>query len=274
MLLNVPIGHIHGGECTQGLVDDAVRYSLTKMSHLHFTSTESYRKRVIQLGEDPSRVHHVGAPALELMEQMSLLSRSDLEKDFGPEFLQSFALVTYHPVTLQINEVKAAVEDFFDGLARVESLNFLVTVPNIDTNHHFITEAIEKFKSSTKSQVIVVPSLGALRYFSLMKLSKCVVGNSSSGIIEAPFFKVPTVDVGIRQMGRLAGETVIHVSESPELIAEAVRKAVSPEFKEKISGSQCLYYKKGSSGLIEDVLVRTNLSGITVKKFFDLDVSI
>lgn len=269
MILNVPIAHLHGGEATQGLVDDAVRYALTKLSHLHFTSTEEYRNRVIQMGEIPSRVFNVGAPALELMEKIEHLSYNELVGLYGEDFLKNFALVTYHPVTLQPKETKSLVTTFFKALSRIEDLNYIVTLPNMDTHNDIINAAIDDFTRQSRSKVVVTASLGAKKYFSLMKHAKLVIGNSSSGIIEAPYFKTPTVNVGIRQLGRLMPPSVLSVQDNEDEIVDGIEIARSEKFHRQIEKIVTPYYRPDSSAVIESVLQNFNLEGITIKKFVD-----
>lgn len=270
LLRNIPIAHIHGGEATWGLIDDAIRHSLTKMSHLHFASTEDYKNRIIQMGEHPERVFKFGAPALELMEELPLLPVETLAGEFGEKFLQSFALVTFHPVTLEPERTKFYADEFFAALAEVPDLNYIITAPNVDTAYEGIVQSIAEFHKNNSQRVQVVTSLGPKKYFSLMKVAKAVLGNSSSGIIEAPFYKVPTVDVGDRQKGRIRCESVLSVKNVRADIVAAVKKSVQPEWIEHCQSVRTPYYQAKTSQRIVEVLKTVDLKQITQKTFYDL----
>jgi GDP/UDP-N,N'-diacetylbacillosamine 2-epimerase (hydrolysing) len=272
MIRNIPIAHIHGGEATEGLIDEAIRNSITKMSHLHFATTEEYKKRIIQMGEQPSRVFNFGAPALELMEKIELLSREKLNEEFGQEFLQKFALVTYHPVTLSPDSAAEDAREFFTGLESVKDLNYIITWPNVDVDNHAILKVMEDFGSRNKTRARIVKSLGPQRYFSLMKFAQAVIGNSSSGIIEAPFYKIPTVNVGIRQEGRIQCSSVISVENNHADVENAIRRSLSGDFKRICATAESPYYQKNTAARIAGILKTFNLNRITKKKFYDLDV--
>lgn len=225
MFAGIPIAHIHGGEITEGAFDDFIRHSITKMSSFHFTSTESYRKRVIQMGENPSRVLNVGAVGLENLTRLKLLNKQELEESLKFKFKEVNFLITYHPVT-------AANEDATDSLLQTledySHAGIVITLPNSDPGHDHIIKKFSSFASG-KSNVFITPSLGSLRYLSVMKLSNAVIGNSSSGIIEAPFLGVPTLNIGIRQKGRIHADSVVDcsISEIKKKLDEILSKSFS-----------------------------------------------
>ena len=208
MLNNIPIAHIHGGEVTQGAIDDAIRHSITKMSHLHFTSCEAYRKRVIQLGENPQSVFNVGSLGVENIKKTSLMTKEELEKSIDFKFAQKNLLVTFHPVTLEGN----STEQFSELLSALEELkdtNIIITAPNSDKGNEELFELINDFVQ-THINTKFIKSLGMVRYLSAIQYVDAVVGNSSSGIIEVPSFKKPTVNIGSRQKGRIQAKSIIN----------------------------------------------------------------
>lgn len=220
----MPIAHIHGGESTVGAIDEAIRHSLTKMSHIHFVSTEAYRNRVIQMGEGPERVHVSGAPSLDNLANIKLLSLDELETQRGLRLKKPFLLVTYHPVTLESKRMNEYLDDLFAALEAVEQ-NILFTYPNADTESNRIIERIDSFvKKHPRAQAVV--NLGTQGYFSVMSHAAAMVGNSSSGIIEAASFKLPVVNIGKRQIGRISGANVIHTETSTKAILDGIRQAM------------------------------------------------
>jgi UDP-hydrolysing UDP-N-acetyl-D-glucosamine 2-epimerase len=225
LFANIPIAHIHGGEVTEGAFDDAIRHTITKMSSYHFSSTETYRKRIIQMGENPERVINVGAVGLENIRRLELMSKEQLEKDLNFKFKEKNFLITYHPVT-QTNE--DATDDLLKVLVQYPEVSQIITLPNSDPGHSSIIHKLEKY-AQNNSNVYLAKSLGSLRYLSVMKLSNVVIGNSSSGIIEAPFFGVPTLNIGHRQKGRLHDESVIN--SSTHEIGEKLKLTLSKTFE-------------------------------------------
>lgn len=269
MLGCVPIGHIHGGETTEGLIDEAVRHSITKMSHLHFTATDAYRNRVIQLGENPQKVFNVGAPGIDSIKSLKLMDRSALTTSLGFDVAGPFIVVTYHPVTLSKDGALIALENLLSVLAAYPELKFIITYPNADTYNQGLIAALEVFKEEHSDQVLLVRSLGQLRYLSLLKHCEAVIGNSSSGLIEAPTFLKPTVNIGCRQGGRICGGTVINSDEDIVSITKALKKALSKDFGEACLSEQNPYGSGGSSEKILDVIKSTSLDGLVMKKFYD-----
>lgn len=227
----ISIAHIHGGEVTEGAIDDAFRHAITKMSILHFVSTEEYRKRVVQLGEEPGRVFTVGALGLDNIKNMRLLNKEELEKEIRFEFGRKNVLVTFHPVTLEGNSAEHQFTELLAALDCFEDLKIIFTQPNADTQGRIIMKLIGKYIEKYPEKAVVFPSLGQCKYLSTLKFIDAIVGNSSSGIIEAPSFGIPTVNIGDRQKGRVMPESVINCQPSKESIVDAMNKAFSPDFK-------------------------------------------
>jgi GDP/UDP-N,N'-diacetylbacillosamine 2-epimerase (hydrolysing) len=231
MLARVPIVHLHGGELTLGAVDDVIRHAITKMSYLHFTSTEAYRRRVIQLGEDPSRVWTVGAMGVDNALNLPRLTRAQLEADLGEVFGARTAVVTYHPVTLERATAETNMRDLLSALDGLDDLSVVFTLPNADPGNVAIFEATEAYVLAHPERASRFASLGAQRYLSLAEEADVVVGNSSSGVIEAPSLGTPSVDIGDRQHGRVRAPSVLHASPDADSISTAIRHALSPEFQ-------------------------------------------
>jgi UDP-hydrolysing UDP-N-acetyl-D-glucosamine 2-epimerase len=272
MVAQIPIAHIHGGETTEGLIDEAVRHSITKMSHLHFATTESYRKRIIQLGENPDHVFNVGAPGIDNIKRLQLLDRLQLSAslDFDVNH-HNYILVTYHPVTLEKNGASTSLIHLLNVLESFNDFKFIITYPNADTDSRELVKIIEDFKERMADRVLLTRSLGQLRYLSSIKYSSAVIGNSSSGLIEVPSFKVPTINIGARQKGRVAGDTVIHCDGSQESIYKAIELALSADFKAVCLEAENPYGDGGSSEIIVARLLTVNLKGLIWKKFHDID---
>ena len=270
MLGCIPIAHIHGGETTEGLIDEAVRHSITKMSHLHFTATDAYRNRVIQLGEIPQKVFNVGAPGIDSIKSLKLIDRNALTASLGFDVTGPFIVVTYHPVTLNKDGALIALVNLLSVLATYPDLNFIITYPNADTHNQGLITALEAFKKEHCDQVLLVRSLGQLRYLSLLKHCEAVIGNSSSGLIEAPTFLKPTVNIGDRQGGRICGGTVINSDEDVPSITKALIKALSKDFREKCLSEHNPYGSGGSSKRILDIIKSISLDDLVMKKFYDV----
>lgn len=270
----IPIAHIHGGETTVGAVDEAFRHSITKMSHLHFTCTEEYRQRVTQLGEHPDRVFNVGAIGIENIRNLALLSKKDLEKDIMTNFGQGYFLVTFHPVTLEQNTSEKQFSILLSALDQIisesdQDLKVIFTKANADTDGRVINQLVDEYVAAHPDQAITFTSMGQRRYLSAMKYCAAVVGNSSSGIVEAPSFKVPSVNIGDRQKGRVRAESVIDCEPDLESIKKALYKALSPEFICTLQDMKNPYEKTGTSQSIIRVLKTVDLYNIIKKKFYD-----
>lgn len=230
-LAKIPIAHLHGGEVTEGATDEGLRHAITKMSYWHFTSTDVYRKRVIQLGESPDRVFTVGAIGIDNIRKMSLLSKNELIESINFDINKPFLLVTFHPVTLENNSAEKQFTELLSAIDQLPEFNVIFTKPNADANGRIIINLIDKFVQKNSNQYSSYTSLGQLRYLSLMKYAFAVVGNSSSGIIEAPSFGIPTINIGDRQKGRVAATSVINVPPETAEIAEAIRNAATMNTK-------------------------------------------
>lgn len=272
LIFRIPIAHIHGGEITEGAYDDAIRHAITKLSALHFTATEEYRKNVIQMGEMPSRVYCTGAPALENILNDDILSKEELEKGLGISLGDKYILVTFHPVTMTPHQDIEQIDALIMALAeRPEDEKILFTLPNSDTGGKAIKDRIESFANNNSNRVFIFESLGRKRYYAALKHCKAVVGNSSSGIIEAPLFKIPTLNIGDRQKGRIMGNTVISVDADLNSIRSGLNNALSDDFSEfiKVHGSNP-YYKPKSAAQIASVLIEHSLDDLNIKHFHHL----
>lgn len=270
LIKRIPVAHLHGGELTFGAYDDAIRHSITKMSHLHFTSTEEYRKRVIQLGEQPERVFYVGALGVENIKQVPLMSKSEIEQNLQFDITDQTILVTYHPVTLSDSDLLSDINALFEALDEHSELHVIFTMPNSDTGGQVIAEAIKQYAAQHTNRVRAYKSLGMRRYLSVMKYCLAVVGNSSSGILETPSFQIPTLNIGIRQDGRIAATSVYHCATDKTSISAGLDHILSSEFRDIASKAQNPYEKEGTTQAIFDVISTYPLEGIIQKKFYDL----
>lgn len=269
MVHNIPVAHIHGGEVTEGAIDDSIRHAITKMSNLHFTSAPEYQKRVIQLGELPENVFCTGAPGLDNIKRLNLLSKTEMEAALGTPFNKKNILVTFHPVTVSEKQTLEETKNFFSALALLsKGVSFYITMPNADTFSSSIISVIEDFKTSHADRVHTFKSLGQLKYLSLMKQVDVVAGNSSSGIIEAPFMNKAVLNVGDRQKGRSTSPHVIHVSGQQKDVVEGLKLAMSAEFQDKLSSFETIYGKGDSGKKIADI-IKTKVIKLP-KKFYDL----
>lgn len=266
-----PIAHLHGGEATEGLIDEAIRHAITKMAHLHFVAAEEYKKRVVQMGEQPEKVFCYGAPGLDNIRRLKLLERRELEKAIGFELGTKNILITFHPVTLDKNSAGSQLEELLQALEKFKDTKFMFTKPNADTESRIIIEMINDFVQENSNKAIAFDSLGQLKYLSALKHIDMVVGNSSSGLIEAPSFKIPTIDIGDRQKGRIHAQTVIHCSAGKKDIEEAIDKGFSKEFRDSIKSTVNPYGEGGASPRIKDTLKQIKLEKDFIKKqFYDI----
>ena len=271
MNARIPIAHIHGGEATEGLVDEACRHSITKMAHIHFVAAEDYRRRVIQLGEQPARVFNVGALGVDGIDPSALLSKEQLTQSLGIDFLDVSILVTFHPVTLEDNTSEKYISELLAALDRIGKATIIFTMPNADADGRVIIEAINEFVSH-RDHAYSFNSLGALRYLSCVSNANVVVGNSSSGLIEVPALGKPTVNIGERQRGRLRGGSVIDCGPDSESITRAIAQALTAEFQSSARDSENPYGSGGASKAIVRQLERVELNGILKKEFFDITI--
>jgi len=269
----IPVAHIHGGETTEGAFDEGIRHAITKMAHLHFVAAEAYRRRVIQLGEDPERVFQVGALAIDGIRETKLLGRQELESDLGFDFGAKTLLITFHPVTLESNTSEQQIDALLNACRRLDpDVHFIFTMPNADTEGRIIIEKIEAFVAEMGSRAMVATSLGQLRYWSAMSQVDAVVGNSSSGLLEAPTFKVPTVNIGDRQRGRIMAESVLNCDPTETAIYETIQQALGERFQALAKAVVNPLGEGGGSETVFNILSTASLSVKTVKKTFH-DVS-
>ncbi len=273
MVAGIPIAHIHGGELTEGIIDDPIRHSITKMSRLHFTTTEEYRKRVIQLGEQPQNVYNVGALGIENAKLVQLLNKNELEKAIGFSFQDPTIMVTYHSVTLDEKSSEEQFRDVLHVIDRHKEISVIFTKCNADADGRIINRMIDNYVYENKDRCKAYTSLGQLKYLSALQFCNAVVGNSSSGIIEVPSFHIPTVNIGNRQKGRVRSETVIDCGNSETEIEAAVMKALSAEFNGMIADKENPYEGEQTSEKIIGVIEQVLHEGIDVRKrFFDIEV--
>ena len=268
LVARVPVAHIHGGETTEGAIDESIRHAVTKMSRLHFVAAEPYRTRVIQLGEHPDTVFNVGALGIENIKRLQLLDRSRLEQSIKFELSTSCFLVTYHPATLGAVEPAAAMQALLDALDLFPDAKIIFTKPNSDTDGRILIQMIDEYALLNKGRVAVFTSMGQVRYLSALQFVDAVIGNSSSGIIEAPACNIPTVNIGDRQSGRLKADSIIDCQENTESIVTAISKALSSPFREGAKQSVSLYGYGESAARIKNQLKQVNLS--STKRFYDL----
>lgn len=265
----IPLAHIHGGEATEGLIDEAIRHSITKMSHVHFVATETYGKRVIQMGEEPWRVVVSGAPSLDNLSHVRLQRREELESHLGFDLTEPPLLVTFHPVTLEAGDTDEHLDGLFEALDR-SGYRVVMTYPNADTHGRHIIERINAF-AATRAGVHVTDNLGTERYFSLMNLAAAMVGNSSSGILEAASFHLPVVNIGNRQRGRIHGGNVIDVGHSADAIANGIQQATAAAFRAAIQEQPNPYGDGHAAEKIVRMLKTVKLdSELLLKRFYDL----
>lgn len=271
LFYKIPVAHLHGGEITEGAYDDSMRHSITKMSHLHFTSTENYRKRVIQLGEQPENVFNVGAIGVENATNSELISKSDLEESIGFVFGDKSLLVTFHPVTLDNSTAKEQIENLLKALEGFPDYKILFTMPNSDTDGRIIVNKINEFVEANKERSMAVTSLGKIRYLSAIKYVTAVVGNSSSGIIEVPTFGKPSLNIGNRQKGRIVAESVINCGRNFEEINKGLSTVLSEEVVNNAKLVSNPYFKENTIKSIAEVLKNFPLKNLVNKSFYNLD---
>ncbi len=270
MVSRIPIAHIHGGESTEGLIDESIRHSITKMSHIHFTATEEYRSRVIQLGESPDRVFNTGTPGLDNIENIKLLSKKEFEKSIDFNIGDNCFLITFHPVTLETGTASDQFDELISALDSFPNYKLIFTMPNADTEGRVIIEKIQKFVLKNSGRAVAFISLGQLRYLSALKHVKMVIGNSSSGLAEVPSFKIPTVNIGDRQKGRIRANSVIDSTPEKNNIIRAINLGLSMEFQEVLKKVENPYGSPGASRKIVCLLKTIDLTDILKKKFYNL----
>lgn len=270
LILNVPVVHLYGGELTEGAFDDSLRHAITKIAHLHFTSTEEYRNRVIQLGENPEFVFNVGAIGLDNIKRMKLLSKIEFEKSIGFKLKKKNIIVTFHPVTLEKQNSEKQFKNLLDAIDELDDTGIIFTKPNADNGGREIISMIDKYVSKNSDRAVCFASLGQLRYLSALKYVDAVVGNSSSGIIEAPSFKIGTINIGDRQKGRIKTDSIIECDYDLKSIKVALKKLYSESFQNLLKKINSPYGEGDSAKKIIKVLKKVDLSLIYPKKFYDI----
>lgn len=269
MLHHIPVAHIHGGEITEGAIDDNIRHAITKLSYLHFTATEEYKNRVIQLGEQPNRVFNVGAIGVQNFKQIPIISKKELEEFLDFELDKNTILVTYHPVTLSNRTAEEDIVDFLKAMNYFPNIRILFTMPNSDPGGDIIRTYIEKYCATNPSRCRAFVSLGMKRYISVLKYVGAVVGNSSSGLTEVPSAHIPTLNIGDRQRGRIRGDSVYDCKSDVESIVRGMNIIFSKDFKEKAKLANNPYEKEGTTENIFKIIEIYPLNCIS-KSFYDI----
>lgn len=272
MIFGIPITHISGGELTEGNIDDVVRHCITKMSYLHFPGCERYRQRIIQLGEEPERVFNYGDIGVENLRNMVYLSKTELEESLGISLDKPYASVTFHPVTLEKNTAEYQTKELIRALKKYSQFNFIVTMSNADFEGEIINGLFRE-SEKTSDHIFCFSSLGIQRYLSLVKYAQFVIGNSSSGIIEVPYFGIPTINIGDRQLGRLRAESVIDCDAVEKNICESIELAMSEDFREMAKKAKSPYGDGNTSQrIVETIKKYFQEEKIELKKkFFDIE---
>lgn len=271
MVHRIPIAHIHGGELTLGAIDDVIRHSITKMSTLHFTSTKEYKKRVIQLGEEPDHVFCVGALSVENIKTQNLMSREKLSQSIGFSLDMPYVMVTFHPVTLENNTAGEQFENLLAALEQYKEYHIIFTKANADTDGRIINQKIDQYVEWNHDRAIAFVSLGMIRYLSALQYCEMVIGNSSSGITEAPSFHVPTINIGNRQSGRIRAESVIDCGNRIEEISAAIEKAKRLKSEGMLQNMENPYERSGTSKNIYSEIKKYLFYHKTIeKKFYDI----
>lgn len=266
----VPVAHIHGGETTQGALDEAFRHGITKMAHLHFPCCEAYRRRIVQMGEQPKYVYNVGALGVENIRKLKLMEQYELEKSIGFQLDKPFFLVTFHPATLEEDSFKKQFDQLLSALDQYQNHKVIFTGANADSGGRVINEMQKDYHKANPEKCIVVPSLGYLRYLSAMKLCKAVIGNSSSGIFEAPALKVPSINIGDRQKGRIRAESVVDCYPAEKSILAALRTIHGHSFLSGLNTMNIPFEKSGTAKKIKEILKKADLKDILKKVFHDI----
>ena len=269
MIAKIPVAHLHGGETTEGLIDESIRHSVTKMSHLHFAATDEYRNRIIQLGEQPERVFNVGGLGIDNINKLKLLSKVDFEDAINFKLGDKNILITFHPVTLEKSTSESQFQELLKSISNLKNTKIIFTKANSDTDGRIINSMIDDYVAKNDN-TIAFKSMGQLNYLSALQYMDAVLGNSSSGLIEVPSFKIGTIDIGDRQKGRIKAKSIITCLPKKESIDSAIVKLYSPKFQEIINNVVNPYGKGGASKKIAKIIKDFNLDNIVKKSFFDL----
>lgn len=270
MIARIPIVHLHGGETTEGAFDESIRHSITKMSHLHFTATEEYRNRVIQLGEHPSRVFNVGGMGIENIKRLKLLTKEEFENSIDFKLNKKNILVTFHPVTLENSTAQEQFQELLEVIDELEDTNIIFTKANSDTDGRIINQMIDDYVARNFHKSVRFTSLGQLRYLSALQYVDAMVGNSSSGLLEAPSFKIGTINIGDRQKSRIKADSVIDCSANKTDIEKAFEKLYSKEFQNSLINVQNPYGDGCASKKIIEALKNIDFKNILKKSFYDI----
>jgi UDP-N-acetylglucosamine 2-epimerase (non-hydrolysing)/GDP/UDP-N,N'-diacetylbacillosamine 2-epimerase (hydrolysing) len=265
----IPVAHIHGGESTEGLIDESIRHAITKMSHIHFPATQVYANRIMQMGEPPENVFCFGAPGLDNVYKLNLLERDELLKELGLSCNKIIGIVTYHPVTLEDNTAKFQMSELLSALQAFHDIFWVFTLPNADTGGRIIIKMIDDFVKNNPEKGKYFTSLGQLKYISLLKHADVMMGNSSSGLTEAPSFELPVVNIGDRQRGRVKAQNIIDVPEcNQKLIINAINRAISADFRTSLKGMKNPYGEGDASEKIVKKLKSITIDENLIKKRF------
>jgi UDP-hydrolysing UDP-N-acetyl-D-glucosamine 2-epimerase len=271
MVMNLPFAHISGGELTEGAIDDCIRHAITKMADFHFVAAEIYRRRVIQMGEQPEKVINCGDPGLDNFRRLQLLKRDELEKSLNFPLGSPTFLVTFHPVTMGRTNPQKEMQELLNALDQFPGAHVIMTKPNADIGGRIISKMVDDYSRINSKRVHSSVSLGQLRYLSAMQCCDVVIGNSSSGIVEAPAIKKPTVNIGKRQTGRLKARSIIDCDASEQSIVNAIKQALSSQFKTVLATTQSLYGDCNASSTIKNFLGQVSCSKETGKVFYDVE---
>ncbi|WP_026882560.1 UDP-N-acetylglucosamine 2-epimerase [Clostridium akagii] len=264
MSMNIPIAHISGGEITEGAIDEQIRHAITKMAHIHFPGANIYAQNIEKMGEEPWRIFSVGDPAIENIKVTNFLNKDELKKQLNVVVDENTLLITYHPVTLEIEKLPDQIENLIKAMNSTNK-TMIITYPNADNGGEYIIKKLQGF-AKINPNVSIFKNLGVLRYLSVMKICGAVIGNSSSSLVEAPYLKVPAVNIGNRQKGRLMAGNVICCGNEAEDIVKAINKSLSIEFKEKVKNTKSLYGEGKTSEEIVNVLENIELGERLLKK--------
>ncbi|WP_027624880.1 UDP-N-acetylglucosamine 2-epimerase [Clostridium lundense] len=262
MMMNIPIAHMNGGESTEGLIDEQIRHAITKMAHIHLAGAEYYKERIIKMGEESWRVHNVGQSGVESIKRINFMSKEELEKQLNIKFNREVFLVTYHPVTLDLDNTEYQIDQLIKALKKYDA-QIIFTYPNADFGSKIIIDKIKKYESLNEN-VNIIYSLGQLKYLSLLKYSDIIIGNSSSGIIEAPVFNIPVVNIGDRQKGRIRNKNIIDCGYNENDIIKAIDIALNDNsFRSQLNYIENVYGDGNTSKrivhILKDVYINKNL---------------
>ena len=266
----IPIAHFHGGESTEGLIDEPIRHSITKMSHLHFVATKEYLKRVVQMGEDPKTVFNIGGMGIDNIKKINLMKLEQLQKDLNFNFAKKNLLITFHPVTLEKSTASSQFKNLLKSLDCLKDTNFIFTKPNADTDGRIIIKLIDSFVEKNKHRSISFINMGQHRFLSALKYVDAIVGNSSCGLLEAPSFKIATINIGDRQKGRIKAESVIDTRPHKSEISNAINNLYEESFQNKLIGVKNPYGEGGASKRAVEILKNSNFDNLIFKKFYDM----